>query len=105
MLDTSPAGHDPVLLDETLTGLNVRSGAVVVDCTLGRGGHSVEIAKRLGPTGLLIGIDADPRNLEFARERVRGATSGVASRFFHANFAELEDVLLAAGVERVDGIL
>ena len=104
-MDTSPSGHDPVLLDETLTGLNVQPGRTIVDCTLGRGGHSAEMARRLSPGGLLIGIDADPRNLEFASRRVREAASGANARFFHANFAELDDVLDAAGVESVDGVL
>src|SRR4051794_20440295 len=63
-------GHEPVLLRETLDALNLRPGLTVVDCTLGRGGHASAIAPRLGPDGLLIGIDADPRNLEFAHERI-----------------------------------
>ena len=105
-MHTPAAGHDPVLLHETLQLLNPQPGRTILDCTLGRGGHSSEIAKRLAPGGTLIGIDADPRNLEFASERVRSsAASGVATRFFHANFAELEDVLEAAGIPAVDGIL
>src|SRR4051812_20687504 len=98
-------GHDPVLLRETLEALNLRPGLTVVDCTLGRGGHASAIAQRLGPDGLLIGIDADPRNLEFARERVLAAGAECPVRFFHANFAELSDVLQAAGRPRVDAIL
>jgi 16S rRNA (cytosine1402-N4)-methyltransferase len=99
------AGHDPVLLGETLQLLNAQPGRTILDCTLGRGGHSAEIARRLAPGGTLIGIDADPRNLEFASERVRDAAGDVVTRFFHANFAELDDVLDAAGIEKVDGIL
>jgi 16S rRNA (cytosine1402-N4)-methyltransferase len=106
MIPTPPAGHDPVLLDEVLQLLNAQPGRTILDCTLGRGGHSSAIANRLAPGGTLIAIDADPRNLEFASERVRGsAASGVATRFFHANFAELDDVLDAAGIDKVDGIL
>ena len=104
-MHTPPAGHDPVLLDETLDGLNLQPDRIIVDCTLGRGGHSAEIARRLGPGGLLIGVDADPRNLQFASERVREAAPAATARFFHANFAELDDVLEAAGVPLVDGIL
>jgi 16S rRNA (cytosine1402-N4)-methyltransferase len=96
-------GHDPVLLPEILQILAPSSGKLFVDCTMGRGGHSSAIAQRLGPSGLLIGLDADPRNLEFARERLRDAPCPV--RFFHANFAELSDVLKIAGHDRVDGIL
>ena len=102
-MDLPPTGHDPVLLNEILETLNPRPGQVFVDCTLGRGGHAAAIAERLGPTGLLLACDVDPRNLEFARQRLAGAPAPV--RFFQANFAELPDVLEAAGVPSVDGIL
>jgi len=75
----------------------------VIDCTLGRGGHSQAIAQLLGPSGLLIALDADPRNLEFARQRLKDIPCPI--RFFHANFAELSDVLALAGIEKVDAIL
>src|SRR5688500_16987335 len=61
--DLGPVGHEPVLMRETLEALDVRPGQTVVDCTLGRAGHAREIARRLGPEGLLIGTDVDPRNL------------------------------------------
>lgn len=104
-MESPPFGHDPVLLRETIDILNPQPGQTFLDCTLGRGGHSTAIAQHLGPTGLLIGIDADPRNLEFASQQVRNAAPGCPARFFHANFAELDDVLKAADVEQVDGIL
>ena len=96
-------GHDPVLLHETLSSLNPGPGKTIIDCTLGRGGHSAAIAEKLGSTGLLIALDADPRNLDFARQRL--AASPCPIRFFHANFAELPDVLSVAGIASVDGIL
>ncbi len=96
-------GHDPVLLAETLDGLAVRPGTTIVDCTLGRAGHGLAIAQRLGTAGTLIGLDADPRNLAFAQKRLVGAECEV--RLFHANFAELDDVLSAVGIVSVDGIL
>ena len=102
-MDLPPTGHDPVLLDETLDLLNLRPGATVVDCTLGRGGHSQSIVQRIAPGGLLLALDADPRNLEFARAQIISA--GCRTRFFHANFAELEDVLEQAGTPHVDAIL
>ncbi len=97
------SGHDPVLLTEVLEQLDPQPGQVVVDCTLGRAGHSVEIARRLGPAGLLIGLDADPRNLQYASHRL--AEVQCATRLFHANFAELPDVLKEVGRDKVDGIL
>ncbi len=97
------AGHEPVLLNEVLHHLNPRPGQVIVDCTLGRAGHALALAGRLAPEGILIGLDADPRNLEFAQARLSGVPCGV--RLFHANFAEIGDVLEAAGYPQVDAIL
>lgn len=102
-MDLPESGHDPVLLREVIDLLSLAEGKTVVDCTLGRGGHSNEIAKRLGKTGLLIGMDADPRNLEFAGKKLEDSSAKV--RLFHANFAELEDVLAECGVTAVDGVL
>ena len=103
----APHGHEPVLLRETLEALNLRPGLTIVDCTLGRGGHSLAIAKQLGSEGLLVALDADPRNLRFASERVRAELhpGDAPVRFFHANFAELPDVLKEVGRPAVDGIL
>lgn len=95
--------HEPVLLDETLASLRPGPHQVVVDCTTGRGGHASAIAQHLGPDGLLIGLDADPRNLEFAQRRLETAPCRV--RLFHANFAEFREVLESAQCLAVDGIL
>ena len=62
--------HVPVLLEEVLEYLNVRSGGVVVDATLGLAGHSSEIAKRLGGKGKLIGFDRDPEAMELDKARL-----------------------------------
>jgi len=64
--------HVPVLLEEVLEYLNVRSGGVIVDETLGLAGHSSEIAKRLGGKGKLIGFDRDPEAMEKAKARLEG---------------------------------
>ena len=101
--DSTAVGHEPVLMRETLAALDVSPGQTVIDCTLGRAGHASEIAKHLGPDGLLVGTDVDPRNLEFAQARLVGAPCRV--RLFHANFAELGDVLAEVGVTHVDGVL
>ena len=95
-------GHEPVLLDETLELLSLRPGMTAVDCTVGRGGHSEHISRRLGRSGLLIVLDADLRNLEYARARLADAPSQI--RFLHANFAELSDVLQTTGTSGVDAI-
>lgn len=97
------SGHEAVLLDEVMELLAPGEGKIIVDCTVGRGGHSVEIAKRVGKSGMLVGLDVDPNNLEFAKERLKDGPAKV--RLFHANFAELQDVLNEVGVDGVDGIL
>lgn len=103
------AGHDPVLLREVLEAILVvndsaqSSGRTYVDCTLGRGGHSLEIARRLKSNDQLIVMDADPSNLEFARARLEPFKS--QTRFFHANFRQLNEVLDEAGIENADGVL
>jgi 16S rRNA (cytosine1402-N4)-methyltransferase len=97
------SGHEPVMLREVIDALALRTGATVVDCTVGRGGHAMEIARHLGSGGLLVGLDADPRNLQFAAERLKGIECPV--RLFHANFAELAAVLEEVGKPSVDGIL
>jgi 16S rRNA (cytosine1402-N4)-methyltransferase len=99
------SGHDPVLLAETLSFLDPQPGKVMVDCTLGRGGHAAALAQRLGTDGLLLVLDADPRNLDYARRRLAALPGACPIRFFEANFAQLPDVITAAGCGPVDGIL
>jgi 16S rRNA (cytosine1402-N4)-methyltransferase len=95
--------HIPVLLEPVLRILDPRPGQVVVDCTVGLGGHSAPLLERVSPGGRLIGIDFDPTNLALARAKLEA----VGGRFdlFHNNFAALPNVLAGAGVERVDAIL
>jgi 16S rRNA (cytosine1402-N4)-methyltransferase len=95
-------GHDPVMLREVLEAVVPGAGKVVVDCTVGRAGHALEIAQRIAPGGLLIGLDVDPKNLEFARTRLQAAPCRV--RLFHASFAELADVLAQVQQQQVDAI-
>lgn len=102
-MELPATGHESVLLGEVLEHLAPGPGMVFVDCTLGRAGHASAVASRLGSDGLLIGLDVDPRNLEFAKDRLASAPCRV--RLFHANFAELEEVLREAGVKEVDAIL
>ena len=62
------ANHVPVLLKEAIDFLAVRRGGTYIDATVGMGGHSYEIAKRLGAPGHLIGLDKDPAALKIARK-------------------------------------
>jgi 16S rRNA (cytosine1402-N4)-methyltransferase len=102
-MELPATGHEPVMLREVIAMLDLRAGATIVDCTLGRAGHAVEFARQLGSDGLLIGLDVDPRNLDFARQRLDAV--GSRARLFHANFAELPEVLAQAHVDQVDAII
>ena len=68
-----PANHVPVLLKEAIDFLEVRRGGTYIDATVGLGGHSYEIAKRLGALGHLIGLDKDPAALDVARINLAGS--------------------------------
>ena len=92
--------HKPVLLEECIAALRIRPDGTYVDGTLGRAGHSREIA-RLLTTGRLIGIDRDEAAIEAARERLRPWLDRVT--LVHSNFERLGEVL--ADVEAVDGLL
>lgn len=101
---STPAGqHRPVLLDAVLTALDPRPGQVVVDATVGWAGHSAELLRRVGPTGLLIGTDLDPDNLPRARERL--TEIGHPFHLHHANFAGLPQVLAEHAVAQVNGLV
>ena len=105
-MDLSPHGHDPVMVDQVLKYLVPKPGEVILDCTAGRGGHSLEIAKRIVPGGTLLALDVDPENLKYAKKRLDAESlENVKIRLFHANFAEASDVLSEAGIERVDGLM
>jgi 16S rRNA (cytosine1402-N4)-methyltransferase len=89
---STPEGeHRAVMLDEILRIADVRPGQVVVDCTVGWAGHAAELLNRLGPDGLLIGLDMDAENLPRARERL--AALGQPFHLVHGNFASLTTVI------------
>ena len=95
--------HIPVLLGTVLATLSPLPGQTVVDCTLGLGGHSAELLRRVTPGGRLIAIDFDPGNLDIARPRLE--ETGGDFRLFRNNFAALPAVLAESGVARADAIL
>ena len=94
--------HKPVLLDACIQALNIRPDGVYVDGTLGRAGHSLEIARRL-TTGRLICIDRDQAAIDAARVRLAPWLDRVT--LVHSNFSELREVLSGAGVSGADGML
>ena len=95
-------GHRPVLLDECLDGLNIRGDGIYIDGTLGRAGHSLEIARRL-TTGRLIAIDRDETAIEAAKERLGEYMDRVT--LVHSNFDQLEEILRELHIDGVDGML
>ncbi|MEG6616421.1 16S rRNA (cytosine(1402)-N(4))-methyltransferase RsmH [Peptococcaceae bacterium 1198_IL3148] len=95
--------HISVLLEEAMTGLNLKSGGIYVDCTLGGAGHSGEILRRTAPNGRLIGLDQDPMALKAARERL--AEFGDRVTTVQSNFTGLANVLQSLNIEQVDGVL
>ncbi|HKI31861.1 MAG TPA: 16S rRNA (cytosine(1402)-N(4))-methyltransferase RsmH [Gemmataceae bacterium] len=93
--------HVAVLPAEVLHFLAPAAGAVIVDATVGAGGHARLIAERVGPAGRLIGLDRDESMLDLARPRL----TGLCATLLHANFDRLRDVLDELGVAAVDGVL
>ena len=99
--------HVPVLLDEVLQFLNVRPGGVIADATVGLGGHSSEIAKRLGARGRLICFDRDPQAMELAKARMEELRAELGDAMPEVVF-EPRAFSEAAGViapESLDGLL
>lgn len=102
---TAAGTHRPVMLKETLEILSPKRGEIVVDCTLGFGGHARELLPRIQPGGLLIGLDADPFELPKTKERLRAAGFGDAAfQAIRSNFAGLPKVLASLNIDAVDAI-
>ena len=94
--------HKPVLLEETIKGLNIKPDGIYVDGTLGGAGHSKEIVKQLSPKGMLIGIDRDEEALKAAKENLKQYDN---VKYIHGNHDEIEEILNKLEIEEVDGIL
>src|SRR5947207_10068285 len=100
--EEAAVGHVPVLLQEATDFLAIRRGGTYIDATLGLGGHSFEIARRLGPQGHLIGFDKDPQALDTARKRLmeeQGETPAIALR--HGSYAEIGQDVRAASANGI----
>ncbi|MBP3884127.1 MAG: 16S rRNA (cytosine(1402)-N(4))-methyltransferase RsmH [Olsenella sp.] len=97
--------HVPVMINEVLAELDPKPGEVVCDCTLGGAGHTVEMAKRIQPDGLSLGIDQDDMALAAATERFEREVPGAEHRFLKGNFGSLDELLVQAEVPGVDCFL
>ncbi len=95
--------HQPVMLEQAMELLRPRSGGIYLDLTVGAGGHARAILERSSPDGLLLGVDRDPLAIKTAGE----ALAQFEGRFslIHGAFADLDDHLRHAGIEKVDGLL
>lgn len=95
--------HASVLLNETIDSLNIKPDGIYVDGTLGGGGHSFEICKRLGDGGRLIGIDQDLDAIAAATERLQPYKDKVT--IVHSNYQDIDSVLKGLSISGVDGIV
>ena len=95
--------HIPAMLHEVIDYLLLKPGQVIVDATIGTGGHSFEILKSISPGGKLIGIDRDEESLNVCRGRLSDFNSSL--ELVHANFVDLDEALAKLGVDKIDGII
>jgi 16S rRNA (cytosine1402-N4)-methyltransferase len=93
--------HKTVLLKETIESLNLKEGSVVVDATLGGGGHSNLVLEKIGKSGKLIAFDQDKVAIDRFREKIKGGSI----ELFNDNFSMLKDRLSLINISSVDAIL
>lgn len=94
--------HYSVLLNESIEGLNIKPDGIYVDCTLGYGGHSSEILKRI-PQGFLYSFDQDEEAIKYSTDRL--SKIGNNFKIIYSNFSNLKEKLEEVGVNKVDGIV
>jgi len=97
--------HTPVMLEECVESLNIKPDGIYIDGTMGGGGHSLEIFKKLDKNGVLLGIDQDLEALRAAEARLRSVGGQAELILVHSNFRNIKDILNRNGIKGVDGIL
>jgi 16S rRNA (cytosine1402-N4)-methyltransferase len=97
----APPRHVPVLAAQVLDALRPVAGEVMVDATIGAGGHARLLVERLGPTGRLIALDRDQAMIDLAQGRLQG----LPVSFVHVGFDQLREVLEEEGLDPVNGVL
>jgi 16S rRNA (cytosine1402-N4)-methyltransferase len=100
-MSIGPTQHLPVLSREVLEWLRPEPGQTFVDGTLGGAGHATLLAERVGPRGLVLGLDRDPTVIE----RAEATLQGLPIRPIHANYSDLTEILSELEIESVNGIL
>ncbi|MBO5885125.1 MAG: 16S rRNA (cytosine(1402)-N(4))-methyltransferase RsmH [Clostridia bacterium] len=94
--------HKPIMLNEILSGLNIRPDGIYIDCTIGGAGHSKEIVKSLNNQGRLIGIDKDQDALDVCKERLKEFKNVTLVK---SDFKNIEKVLQELNIDAIDGVL
>jgi 16S rRNA (cytosine1402-N4)-methyltransferase len=98
--------HTTVMLHESVTYLGLTPGDIVIDCTVGGGGHTELLANKVGPSGRVIGLDRDVSALEIARSRLDSASLLPRVELVHAAFSEVGKVIKERGLHgQIRGIL
>lgn len=98
-----PYLHQPVMCQEVITCLQLAPGKIIIDATVGEGGHSEEILKKILPGGRLVAIDQDADVLALARERLKEFGDSVTLR--KSNFRNLGEIFSSLKIGEIDGIL
>ena len=102
-MSTNTFSHTSVLLFECIDALNIRDGFTYIDCTAGGGGHSLEIAKRMGPNSRLICFDRDKNAIRATSERLKDYLDQVT--FINDNFSSLGEVCRDLKISNLGGVL
>jgi 16S rRNA (cytosine1402-N4)-methyltransferase len=95
--------HSPVMLKEVIDYLNLKPGEIIVDATIGLGGHALGIVRNIMPGGRLIGIDRDQESIDMARQNLNDFSG--SCEFMHSNFVDIDKVLENLKIKKIDGIL
>jgi len=95
--------HIPILTSEVVDNLKINPDGIYMDCTMGFGGHSESIAKKLSNKGNLIGIDLDPYALKMAKEKLEGKYKNII--YSNSSYIDFPDILNSHGIKEVDGFL
>lgn len=101
--DDNSLPHKPVMLDEVISFIKPGKGDIIVDATIGAGGHSCEILKMIGPDGLLIGIDKDAEILKIAGKYLSKISDSY--KLYQADYVDLDYILDKLEISKVQGIL
>ena len=95
--------HKPVMVEEVLDYLHPQPGHIILDCTVGGGGHASRILDKIKPDGFLIGIDKDMEILQTAKQSLSKTTGKF--KLYHADYSDIDEVLRQAKVDKVNGVL